>query len=117
MKKTMIIILCAVCILLSGCTRVIRGPRDEIRLYTWESDMENGNTVSLTFHDSHATFSVINTDFTLTISGLCSLTDDSIVIIDENDGVGYSFDYTLTGESIALSYRGDTIELGKKVEE
>lgn len=104
------------CILLSGCTRIIRGPRDEIRLYTWESELENGNIITLSFSDSKADLIVKNSDFDLRLYGLCSLTDDSFVIINEDDGIGYRFDYSLTGDHVALSYRGDTVNLEKKVE-
>ncbi len=95
---------------------MIRGPRDEIRLYDWSGEYDNGNTVSLRFSDGSADFSVKNGSFHLQISGLCSITDDSLVILDEKDGIGYAFEYTLHGDSIELSYRGDSILLEKNVE-
>lgn len=109
-------VICAVCLLLSGCSRVIRGPRDEIRLYAWEKEFENGNAAELSFSDSKADFSVKSSDFSLKIYGLCSLTDENFVILNEADGIGYTFDYTLHGDCIDLSYRGDTITLDKKSE-
>ena len=106
----------AVSMLLSGCSRVIRGPRDEIRLYDWVGEFDNGNTAELSFCDSDAAFMVENSDFTLDIIGLCSLTDDSIVIIDDTDDISYEFEYELHGDSVELCYCGDTVTLEKKVE-
>lgn len=108
--------ICAVWLLLAGCSPVIRGPRDEIRLYDWMSEFDNGNTVSLTFSGSDASFEVRNKAYTLIISGLCSVSDDSLLIIDEDDGVSYTFDYHLYGDSVDLRFRGDSITLEKKVE-
>ena len=115
MKKVMGLI-AAVCLVLSGCTPTVNGPRDEIRLYDWVGEFDNGNTAQLCFYDSDAAFTVENSDDSLDIVGLCSLTDDSIVIIDSSDDVSYEFDYELHGDSVELSYHGDTVTLEKKVE-
>lgn len=105
------------CLILSGCARVIDSEKDEIRLSKWEGAYENGKTVALRFEDSSAFFSVRGKDIALDIEGLCSLTDDSFMIFDEKSGLSYRFDYILHGDRIELSYRGDSIELEKKVEE
>lgn len=102
--------------LLSGCAKVVRSPQDEIRLYRWSGEFENGNRVELGFEDSYADFCVKNADFTLKICGLCSLTDDDFVILNEDDGIGYEFGYVLHGDCIDLSYHGDSITLEKIVE-
>ena len=109
-------VICAVCVLLCGCVRVIRSPKDEIRLYDWAGEFDNGNTAVLTFDGSRASFTLKNNDFSLTISGLCSLSDDDFVILSEEDGVGYTFGYALRGDSIVLYYQGGALTLEKKGE-
>ena len=104
-------------LLLSGCTETVHGPRDEIRQFDWEAKMDNGNVAELSFCDSEAAFTVQNSDYVIDVMGLCSLTDDSIVIISDEDDVSYRFDYELHGDSVDLSYGGDKITLEKKVEE
>ncbi len=103
-------------VLLCGCTPTVNSPRDEIRLYDWIGKFDNGNTAQLCFCDSSAAFTVENSGDIVEIVGLCSLTDDSIVIIDDEYDMSYEFDYQLHGDSIELCYRGDTVRLEKKVE-
>ena len=106
----------AAILLLTGCRQTIRGARDEIRQYDWVGKFDNGNTAELSFNDSDAAFLVESKDFSLDIIGLCSLTDDSLVIIDNRDDVSYEFDYTLHGDCVELCYQGDVVTLEKKVE-
>lgn len=114
--KRLIILIGAVCILFCGCTPTVNGPRDELRLYDWVGEFDNGNKAELSFCDSIAAFTVDNSDDPLDIIGLCSLTDDSIVIIDDVYDMSYEFDYQLHGDCVELCYRGDSITLKKKVE-
>lgn len=109
-------IIFALSLMLAGCAEVINSPRDEIRQYGWVGEYENGNRAELYFDDGSAEFSVKNPDFSLKISGLCSLTDDSFVILNDKDYVSYEFEYVLHGDSIELAYHGDAIVLEKIVE-
>ena len=116
MKRLSAVLFC-LCMILCGCTRTIQSERDEIRQYDWVGEFDNGNRAELTFCDSNAAFSVSDSsEESLDIVGLCSLTDDSIVIIDDCDDVSYEFGYTLHGDSVELCYHGDSVTLMKKVE-
>ena len=109
--------LALICLMMTACVQTVASPKDEIRLYDWAGEYENGNAVSLHFSDRNADFCAVNKDFTVDISGVYSVTDDSLVIFDDDKGVGYEFAYQLHGDSLELSYHGDSIVLEKKVEE
>ena len=100
-------------LLLTGCTPVVRTAGDEIRLVSGAGEYDNGNTASLTFGEGTAAFTLHNSDFDLCIDGLCSMSDDSFVILNGEDGVGYTFAYRLHGDSVELFYRGGTLTLDK----
>ena len=117
MRLRLMALIGACCLMLGGCTKVVAGQRDEIRLYDWETTMENGNKATLSFYDGEAAFTAENSDFSLDITGICSLTDDSLVIINEEDDVSYRFDYVLHGDCVELSYEGAAVTLEKKVED
>ena len=93
---------------------MIRGPGDELRLYSWSGEWENGNTASLTFDEGSAAFEVNNDAYKLSIGGLCSMTDESFVILNEADGVGYTFSYTLHGDCVELFYKDGSLTLDKE---
>lgn len=116
MKRLSAVLFC-ICFILCGCSRTIESERDEIRQYDWAGEFDNGNTAELSFFDSNAAFCMTDSsDESLDIVGLCSLTDDSIVIIDDCDDISYEFGYKLHGDSVELSYHGDSVTLMKKVE-
>lgn len=100
-------------ILLSGCKRTVSSPSDEIRLYSWSAELDNGNTATLRFKDDNADFKVNNKDFSLDISGYCHIEDDSISVYDNSTEEYYRFIYTLHGDSLELGYMGGTIKLSK----
>lgn len=100
--------------MLSGCERNIESPFDELRGYSWQGELENGNTVTLSFDDSNARLSVENEDFSLDISGLCVPDDGSFVIFDENSDANYSFDYRLYGDRVELIAEGGELSLEKQ---
>lgn len=116
MKRPIAILLCLLCLFLSGCTPVINSARDEIRLYDWIGEYENGNRAELSFSGTNAQFTVTNPDFKLDISGLCSLTDDKLLVFSEQNQLCYEFSYVLHGDSVELYYHGDPLILEKKVE-
>ena len=103
----------ALMILLTGCTRVIESPSDELRMYSWYAEFDNGNTASLSFEDEKAFFSAENEDFSLNLSGLSVMTDDRIIICDDNSRMNYTFGYELYGDRVELSCNGSTITLDK----
>ena len=99
--------------LLSGCDRNIRGPADELRMYGWQSELEGGNTVTLSFDGSDATLSADGGVDPLLLEGLCAVTDDTVVICDSETGYNYSFGYKLYGDRVELSIFDSEITLKK----
>lgn len=116
MKRLIALAICMLLLLLCGCTPKIDSARDEIRLYDWVGEYENGKRAELSFTDSNAEFTMSDPDFELTVSGLCSLTDDTLLIFNDHNSLTYEFTYTLHGDSVELFYHGDPLILEKKVE-
>lgn len=102
---------CVIC--LCGCTGVINSSADEIKQYRWQVYLDNGNTVSLSFDDGKADFCAVTDDYSLELNGLCILTDNTIIICDEDSGTHYSFVYTLFGDRVELNFNGSVISLKK----
>ena len=111
--------LSAVCVLVIGiislvsCTRVISSPSDELKMYRWTCEEENGCSVSLSFDETDAELSVVNDSFTFDIKGLCVLDEDTLTICDSDSGNNYSFGYQLYGDRVELSFNAGVLELNK----
>lgn len=99
--------------LLSGCTGVIRSPADELRMFSWKSELEGGNTVSLSFVGSDATLIADGGVDTLILEGLCVVDDDTVVICDSVTGYNYIFGYKLYGDRVELRLFDSEIILKK----
>ena len=102
-----------VCTVLCGCERVVRGPRDEITMFSWRGELDNGNIVSLVFSGDSAVLRAVNGDYTLDVSGICLVDDEGFVICDEQTEMNYVFRYILHGDCVELSYGDGTITLDK----
>ena len=100
-------------LILSACSRSIRCPADELTMYRWEAVFDNENTVSLTFDDDTAVFSIDNPSFSVTISGTYFLDNSAFVISDTVTKANYPFDYQLHGDCVELTYGDGTIILNK----
>ena len=98
---------------LCACERVIRGPADELTMFSWSSTFDNGNKVSLSFDSDSAVFSAQGDGLDLDISGYCLVGDDSFVICDDDTGFNYRFGYIVHGDSVELSYDGGSVALDK----
>ena len=82
-------------------------------MFAWRSSGESGCTVSLTFDEDTASLSCSGAGTSFTLDGRCFLTDDRLIICDEESGQNYSFGYVLHGDRAELSYNGSVITLGK----
>ena len=98
---------------LCACERVIRGPADELTMFSWSSDFDNGDRVSLSFDGVNAVFGARGDGLDLDISGYCLVGDESFVICDEDTSCSYRFGYTVHGDSVELSYDGGAVTLDK----
>ncbi|MBQ3265565.1 MAG: hypothetical protein IJH07_07285 [Ruminococcus sp.] len=106
-------VLAAVVMTLVSCTRIISSPADELRMYSWRGEAENGSTAALTFDDTDGSFVIENDDSSLTLSGLCFADDEKIIICDDESGQNYTFAYRLYGDRVELTYDGSTLTLDK----
>lgn len=106
-------LLLAIVIVLTSCVTVVNGPADELRMYSWHAERENGDIVTLRFNDGKAALYADNGDFPLCLSGLCIITDNTLTICDEATKTNYTFGYTLYGDRVELSCNNSVLTLQK----
>ena len=109
MKKAvtvLIILMCFFCF--SACKEKINSASDEMRMHGWRLTGEYGLEAEIRFYDENAALTVTNHDESCVIDGLCIITDDALVIIDNELHKEYSFEYTLSGTSLTLITDGET---------
>lgn len=114
-KFFLISILLTAVLSLSSCVKSIQQPADELKLYTWSGSFEQGAEVTLSFTQTEGYLEIENDDSSLSVGGLCMLTDDELLIFDENSGMNYTFGYRLYGDRVELNRDGSVLTL-KKVE-
>ena len=107
-----VILLIVIAFSLTSCVKRIECPADELRMYTWSDTFDNGDEVTLTFTQSNGYLDIENKD-PLHIGGLCMLTNDYLLIFDEQSGINYSFRYHLYGDRVELSRDGSVLTLKK----
>ena len=112
------ITLSVVCIIvftmfLYGCARVIRDASDELVMYSWSADLDGGAEVSLSFDGDNAELSVTGCDTSSVIEGYCILSPERFMILDDETGERFVFDYVLHGDRIELSHNNSLIFLEK----
>ena len=112
-KYSVIVIPLMICLLLSSCSRAVRSPADELCMSSWNSELDNGNIISLIFNDDTAVFRAENQAFTLIISGIYIIDDDTLIISDTDTMMNYSFGYTVHGDCAELTWGGGTVRLDK----
>lgn len=113
-KAAMMLSVLLICLLLCACSRVVRGPSDELCMYRWGSQLDNGNVIELIFDDDKAALSVRNDSFELNVSGIFFIDDENLIISDAATQMNYGFTYLLHGDSVELTYGGGTVILDKK---
>ena len=82
-------------------------------MYSWRCELDNSSVVTLDFDGSNADLSIDNEDFDLEISGLCAVSDDTLIICDENTEYNYKFGYELYGDRVELTIFDGTVSLEK----
>ena len=99
--------------MVTACSRVIDSPADELSLYRWRGEYENGNSAELYFDGDNGYLSLRGEDIDLDLSGLYVVTDDSLIICDDRSGVHYNFAYRLHGDRIELFSNDGSVVLAK----
>lgn len=107
-----ILALCCIFCLVS-CTRVINSASDELKMYHWYCEEDNGSIISLSFDDINAGLTIENEAFSMDIEGLCIADDESFTICDSESKNNYTFRYQLYGDRVELSFGSGMITLDK----
>ncbi len=103
-----------VCLLLCSCSRAITSSADELTAHSWQAQLDNGNTITLSFDMDNATLALAYADDTeVNIEGLCELSDTSFVIHDSDTFSSYKFDYIVHFDSVDITYGNTTVSLNK----
>lgn len=97
-----------------SCSEAIDTPQRVIRANTWEYSRKDFS-LTLTFRDDDAEFVVKDKDnkALYSISGITTVTDKKITVRDSESLTDYTFDYSLRGEDVRLTYNGKTLTLKK----
>lgn len=114
MKIVFATMLVIIVLVLSGCSKVVMNSADELTMYMWGAQLENGNEISLKFDDDNATLSLILfDDEKVIINGLCELSDTAFVIHDEKTKTPYAFSYIVHFDRVEIIYGENTVSLYK----
>lgn len=112
--KILIICIVTVAMLLTGCTQTqIVTKADELMANEWCANDKFGKEISLSFGENTAELKVKTKDFTGKIAGTALVDEQTVKIFDNTLKESYSFNYTLYGDKIDITYNEDTIELSK----
>lgn len=111
----LLLILAVLC--LTSCVKSIECPADELKMFSWSGKSDNGTEISLYFTDTRGYLDMDQDDGLLRLGGLCMITDDSLLIFDEQSGMNYSFGYELYGDRVELKHNGSIMTLNKRESE
>lgn len=100
-------------LLLSACTHVVTGSADELCMYSWKGETDGGVSAALQFDGMQGSLAVEYPDTSMDISGFCIVSDDSLIICDDQTGFDYTFGYKLYGDRVELSFDSGQISLKK----
>lgn len=116
-KKILFICLALVCMLwCSSCSQIVQTSSEELKLYEWQRDNENGTQIFLRFSEDTALLSIQgDKEVTCEITGLCVANEETFVISDTSMMKNISFNYKVYGDHLDLTYGGSTISLEKVV--
>lgn len=101
-------------VLLTGCTQTqITSEADELMANKWSACDKFGKEISLSFIEDKAELKVKTDNFSCEITGIALVDDQTLKIFDNTLKQNYSFNYTLYGDKIEITYYENTIELSK----
>ena len=115
MKKILCVLFCLLLIFVfSGCQQVVVNNADELTMYSWESEFDNGTIVSLTFDENVATLHILLSDGSeKQIKGLCELSESAFVIHDSLTKKPYAFSYIVNFDRVEIVWDENTVSLYK----
>lgn len=119
MRKYMRILACfllftMLAIPLCSCTKVIDNCADELVSSRWSATLDNGNTITLYFAGDGAVLMVrFSDDTSVSIYGLCEISDISFVIHDIKSMSAFAFNYIVHFDRVEVIYNQNTVVLYK----
>ncbi len=106
-KNITILIMMSVVLMCSSCTEIINTEADEIRSFEWQ--IRNDDiSAALSFENDNAALAISSYGESCIIKGLCIISENTIVIIDNSLKNEYVFNYSLSGQSLILERNGET---------
>ncbi len=113
-KSIVCVIFVVITLVLSGCTKTVTNPADELTGSKWYAQLENGNEITLEFIDDKACLTLsLSGKKSATISGLCELSDTAFVIHDEDTKIPFAFYYIVHFDRVEIIYDENTVSLYK----
>lgn len=118
-KNFLCVCLAPVCMLwCASCGQIVQNASEELKLYEWQRENENGTKISLRFSEDTAFLSIQgDEDIACEISGLCVTDGNTFFISDISMMKNVSFTYKVYGDHLDLTYGGSTVSLEKTVPE
>lgn len=112
--KYLIAFIAVITMILSGCTQSqITSKADELMSNEWFASDKFGKEISLLFTQDTVELKVKTNDFSGKIIGTVLVDEQTVKIFDNTLKQTYSFDYSLYGDKIEITYDEHTVELNK----
>lgn len=112
--KYLIACIAIITMILSGCTQAqITSKADELMANEWFASDKFGKEIALSFTEDTAELEVKTNDFSCKIIGTVLVDEQAIKIFDNTLKQTYSFNYSLYGDKIEITYEENTVELNK----
>lgn len=113
-KSIVCVVLLVLTLVLSGCTKAVANPADELTDSKWYAQLENGNEITLDFSGDKASLTLsLSDNKSAKISGLCELSDTAFVIHDEDTKIPFAFSYIVHFDRVEIIYDKNTVSLYK----
>ncbi len=113
-KLILLSLVLSVCLVLCSCARVVTNNGDELIANSWQTKLDNGNIIKLSFDMDNATLALTYTNDTeVKLHGLCELSGTSFVIHDSDTFSTYKFDYLVHYDRVDITYGDATVSLNK----
>lgn len=110
------VVIIIVAFTLCSCAPVINDCAQELINSSYGTTFDNGNSLSLSFSKYNATMKLKSEDNTVTLHGLCEISDGIFVIHDTKTLSSYGFEYIVYSDSVDITYADSTINLKKKAD-
>ncbi len=99
---------------LCSCTQVVTNSADELKMGEWSETLENESIILLSFDGDFAALEITNKGMeSVSISGLCEVSETDFVIHDEKTKTPFAFSYIVHFDRVEIVYGENTVSLYK----